>query len=146
MISKFQTIFTIVMKITEIFWSEGYCYYLDFLRIAYYPVTNRYNRANSGPRFSTVSRIKISILGHNKSKELTVFFMYQLELLYKHFRMPVIHYPNLIAINLEKKKHLCIRWYTIVWVQQNFNLVKFTLAVIQEDLLIPFSVDRSAYL
>ena len=94
-ISKFQKIFTIVLKITEMFWSEGYCYYLDFLRIAYYPVTNRFNTANSGPRFATVSRMKISMLGHNEASELTGFSMYQLELLYKHLRIPdTISDPN----------------------------------------------------
>ena len=93
--SKLNNIFIIITKLIEMFWSEGYCYFLDFLRIAYYPVTNRFNSSNSGPRFATVTRLKISMLGHNKAKELTGFSMNQLELLYKHLRFPdKISEPN----------------------------------------------------
>ena len=39
--------------------------------------------------------MKISMLGHNESTELTGFSMYQLELLYKHLRMPdTLSKPN----------------------------------------------------
>ena len=88
LISKLNNIFTILTKIIELFWSEGYCYFLDFLRIAYYPITNRFNCSNSGPRFATVSRVRISMLGHNEALELTGFSMNQLELLFKHLRIP----------------------------------------------------------
>ena len=67
LISKLNNIFTILTKIIELFWSEGYCYFLDFLRIAYYPITNRFNCSNNGPRFATVSRVRISMLGHNEA-------------------------------------------------------------------------------
>ena len=87
-ISKFENFIIIVTKIIEMFWSEGYCYYLDFLRIAYYPVTNRFNRANNGPRFATISRTKISMMGYNEALQLTGFSMHQLELLFKHLRIP----------------------------------------------------------
>ena len=86
--SELNNVFIIITKLIEMFWSEGYCYFLDFLRIAYYPVTNRFNSSNSGPRFATVTRLKISMLGHNEAKELTGFSMNQLELLYKHLRFP----------------------------------------------------------
>ena len=87
-ISKFKTISIIITNIIKNFWPEGYCYYLDFLRMVYYPVTNHFIRANNGPRFATILRTKTSMLGHNEALQLTGFSMYQLELLFKHLRIP----------------------------------------------------------
>ena len=87
-ISKFERILSNITKLIEMFWSEGYCYFLDFLRIAYYPVTNRFTRANNGPRFPSILRTRISMLGHNEAIPLTGFSFNQLELLFKHLRIP----------------------------------------------------------
>ena len=65
-ISKFETILSITTKLIEMFWSEGYCRFLDFVRIAYYPVTNRFTRADNGPRFPSMSRSNMYMLGHNE--------------------------------------------------------------------------------
>ena len=65
-ISKLNNIFTIVTKLIEMFWSEGYCYFLDFLRIAYYPVTNRFTRNDQGPRFREKKRMTISEISVNE--------------------------------------------------------------------------------
>ena len=86
--SKFETILSIITKLIEMFWSKGYCYFLDFLRIAYYPVTNRFTRANNGPRFPSILRTRISMLGHNEAIQLTGFSFYRLEHLFKHLRIP----------------------------------------------------------
>ena len=89
-ISKFDRILSIITKLIEMFWSEGYCYFLDFLRIAYYPVTNRFTRSNNGPRFPIISRTRISMLGHSEAMQLTGFSFHQLQLLFKHLRIPEI--------------------------------------------------------
>ena len=40
----FDGIVRTIITMIEMFWLEGYCYFLDFLTIAYYPVTNRITR------------------------------------------------------------------------------------------------------
>ena len=70
-ISKFETVLRVMTKTIQMFWSEGYCYFLDFLRIAYYPVTNRFTRENNRPRFANTSKTKVSMLGHNEALQLT---------------------------------------------------------------------------
>ena len=47
-INKLESLLTLMIKLINILWSEGYCYFLDFLQIAYYPVTNRFTRNNQG--------------------------------------------------------------------------------------------------
>ena len=74
-IGKFKTVLRIITKTIEMFWSEGYCYFLDFLRIAYYPVTNRFTRENNELRFSNISSTKMFMLGHNEALQLTGFSM-----------------------------------------------------------------------
>ena len=87
-ISKLESTLTIITKMIEMFWSEGYCYFLDFLKIAYYPVTNRFTGGNSGPRFPTTSRQKIRDMGHNEAIQLTGFSTNQLIRLFKQLRIP----------------------------------------------------------
>ena len=38
--SKLQKVITVISSMIELLWSEGYCYFLEFLEIMYYPVTN----------------------------------------------------------------------------------------------------------
>ena len=54
-----------VTTMATLLWSEGYCYFLYFLLIAYYPVTNRFNCENAGPRFgnSTIDKLGITQAG-----------------------------------------------------------------------------------
>ena len=70
-VSKLESLLTLMIKLIEILWSEGYCYFLDFLRIAYYPVTNRFTRNNQGPRFREITRLTISKIGINDAYEMT---------------------------------------------------------------------------
>ena len=83
----------------RISWYEDYYYLLDFLRIAYYPVTNRFTGGNSGAKFPTTSRQKIMDMGHNKGIQLTGFSTNQLIRLFKQLRI-----PNLI---LEPGRYQC---------------------------------------
>ena len=66
-----QKIFQMIIKMTELFWSEGYCYFLGFPWIAYYPVTNHFSSYINGPRFPEVGRQLISIFGNNETREIT---------------------------------------------------------------------------
>ena len=52
-------------KVTEIIWSEGYCYFLDYLEIAYYLSRNRNSSTNRSvdDRFSPVRNSCILELG-----------------------------------------------------------------------------------
>ena len=84
-----------ILKMTELFWSEGYCYFLDFLRIAYYPITNRVTGRINGPRFHEISRHFISSLGNNEAREITGLYVNQLQRLYYQSRIPdSISYRN----------------------------------------------------
>ena len=51
----------------ELLWSEGYCYFLDFIQISYYLVTNRFNRPHSGQRFLPVAYTTIDEVGLNEA-------------------------------------------------------------------------------
>ena len=48
-----------MMRVVELLWSKGYCYFLDYLEIAYYPSTNR---LASGNRFPDVMNSSILYL------------------------------------------------------------------------------------
>ena len=37
---KLESLVKLIVKMAEMFWAQGYCFFLDFLQIAYYPVTN----------------------------------------------------------------------------------------------------------
>ena len=73
---------------TELFWSEGYCYFLDFLRISYDPITNRVTSRVNGLIFPKLSRQLISSLGNNEAREITSLSVNQLQCLYNQSRIP----------------------------------------------------------
>ena len=45
-----------ITKMVELFWCEGYCYFLDYLDIAYYPIVNHLSSStdNVGSRFPPI--------------------------------------------------------------------------------------------
>ena len=77
-----------VVKMVELLWCEGYCYFLDFLEIMYYPATNRISGRNIGIRFQPARRKKISEIDIGEAKEMTGFSKAQLEKLLVHLRIP----------------------------------------------------------
>ena len=85
---KMEGIVTTIITMIQMFWSEGYCYYLDFLTIAYYPVTNRITRQVRGHRFPDITRNTILLLGNNEARELTGLSTMQLQRLFDHLRIP----------------------------------------------------------
>ena len=87
---KIEKIVTTIMVMIQMFWSEGYCCFLDFLTIAYYPVTNRITGEVHGHRFPDITRNKISLLGNNDARELTGLSTMQLQKLFDHLRIPDI--------------------------------------------------------
>jgi hypothetical protein len=72
----------------EIFWSEDYCYLLDLLAIAHYPVTNRVSGRVSGHRFPDLSHNTIESFGNNEARDMTGLSSAQLHRLYIHLRVP----------------------------------------------------------
>ena len=52
----------------EMFWSEGYCYFLTVLTIAYYLVTNLIVRKIRGHRFPDITRNNIKLLGNSEAR------------------------------------------------------------------------------
>ena len=80
---------------SELFLSEGYCCFLDFTQIVYYPSGNRITSANNGDRFSDLFNCTISAININQSKDMTGLSINQLLELYKHLRFPVtMTYPG----------------------------------------------------
>ena len=70
---KIRRILDMIVNITNLLWSEGYCYFLDFMEIAYYPLTNRFNRRNNGPRIPPIRSSTIDELGISEAGTMTGF-------------------------------------------------------------------------
>ena len=87
-VNKLQSLLTLMIKLIEILWSEGYCYLLDFVSISYYPVTNRFTRNDQGPRFREKKRMTISEIGVNEAYDMTGLSVTQLHRLYHQLRIP----------------------------------------------------------
>ena len=51
LVTSFQKLYDITFIMTEMFLSEGYCFFLDYMEIAYYPASNRIRGINCGHRF-----------------------------------------------------------------------------------------------
>ena len=68
---------------------EGYCYYLEYLSVAYYPTSNRITRSNEGDRFPPFQNTSIDSLGENQCRQMTGLSVAQLLLLHKHLRIPL---------------------------------------------------------
>ena len=65
-----KTIETIV-QFSRYLLCEGYCFYLDYLQIAFYPCTNRITRSLEGDRFPPLQCHTIELLGENESRHMT---------------------------------------------------------------------------
>ena len=77
---KLEGIVKTIITMIEMFWSEGYCYFLDFLTIAYYPVTNRIVRQIRGHRFPDITRNTIVLLENSEARESTSLSTFQLQM------------------------------------------------------------------
>jgi len=75
-------VFDVIIDILQLLCSEGYCYYLDFLKISYYPETNRPNEFP--PHFNS----KIEELLDVDAREMTGLSKDQLRRLYRQLRIP----------------------------------------------------------
>ena len=80
---------------TELFWLEGYCYFLDFLRIACYPITNCVTGWVNGLCFPSVSRQLISSFGNNEAIDMNGVSVSQLQCIFYQSCIPYcISYGN----------------------------------------------------
>ena len=83
-----QKIIDIILSMTELLWSEGYCYLLDYSNIAYYPSSNRFSRESHGRRFPELRYQTIDGLGNNMCREMTGLSVAQIRILFTHLRLP----------------------------------------------------------
>ena len=77
-----------IIHMSNLFLSEGYSYFSDYLEIAYYPSSNRITSSSMGCRFPALQRMSIDELGINECREMTGFSKSQLEILFRHLRIP----------------------------------------------------------
>ena len=86
-----KKVLDLIIGMLQLLCSEGYCYYLDFMQVAYYPTSNCPNQ------FSPHINSKISDLsdiGTNTIRDMTGLSVAQLQKLYLHLRIPdVMHFP-----------------------------------------------------
>ena len=75
-------VFDVIIDILQLLCSEGYCYYLDFLRIAYYPETNCPNE------FPEHFKSSIEDLSDVDARGMTGLSKEQLRRLYRQLRIP----------------------------------------------------------
>ena len=61
---KLGAVVKLIIKMADMFWSEGYCYFLDYLHISYYPVTNRISGPTLGHDFPYVYHQTIKSFGN----------------------------------------------------------------------------------
>ena len=85
---KLKKVINVILQMCQLLLSEGYCYFLDFLEIAYYPITNRFTNANNGPQFRPVVNSIINEWSVSEARELTGFTIPQLLKLLTHLRIP----------------------------------------------------------
>ena len=85
---RIQKIEQIVIQMAHLFYSEGYCHFIEYLQIAYYPSSNRIRSQLIGDRFPPIRCKQIDLLGSNESRNLTGLSVNQLVLLFRHLRIP----------------------------------------------------------
>ena len=71
-----------IMSILQMLLSEGYCYFLDYMKIAYFPDSNRY------VTFPEIKNCYIDDLSDNVAREMTGLSRSQLRTLFIHLRIP----------------------------------------------------------
>ena len=110
-----------ILKMTKLFWSEGYCYFLDFLYIAYYSITNCVTGRINGPNFSETNRQFIFSSGNNEAREITGVFVSQVQRLYYQSHIPdSISYRNRYQLTGEHV-FFFVAWFSTVLVILNLN-------------------------
>ena len=89
LIEHLKGVFDIIIDILQLLCSEGYCYYLDYMKIAFYPSTNRPNR------FTEHFNTNINDLTDVIAREMTGLSLEQLRRLYVQLRIPdILHYQR----------------------------------------------------
>ena len=78
---RFSTLLLIILGLSQVFLSEGYCFLMDYFQVACYPSSNRISRNAQGARSPEVNRSIIKELGKNEAREMTGFTKNQLFLL-----------------------------------------------------------------
>ena len=66
---------------TQFFLSEGYCYFIEHLHIAYYLSNNRIYSSTIGSRFPSIQRLQTFRLGETEAREMTGLGVFQLRLM-----------------------------------------------------------------
>ena len=85
---RLERVIETIVQFSKYLLCEGYCFYLDYLQIAYYPASNRITRSLQGDRFPPVQRSTILSLGENESRHMAGLSVSHLVLLHKNFRIP----------------------------------------------------------
>ena len=80
--TRLKRVLDLIIEILQLLCSEGYCYYLDFMKIAYYPETNRPN--NFPDKFNQC----INDLTEIDARDMTGLSKQQLHRLHRQLRIP----------------------------------------------------------
>ena len=80
--NRLKVVFDLILDILQLMCSEGYCYFLDYMRIAYYPEANRYYS------FTPQRNRKINDLSDREARDMTGLSLAQLRKMFLHFRIP----------------------------------------------------------
>ena len=85
-----RDVISMVFSMTSLLWSEGYCHYLTFLEISFYPATNR-----SAPSMHFLPRARSSFndLSHSEAYQMTGYLVHNLRRLY--LQLPIPHYQTI---------------------------------------------------
>ena len=103
--------------------SEAYCYFLDFIEIAYYPETNR---MNSGNRYPPIKFTTINEMSMHECREMTGFSKPQLRKLLIHLRIPqVLSYPNYYTFSGEEAFIYYMYWNRVGGTKLQMSTNKF---------------------
>jgi hypothetical protein len=87
-------LFQIILALSENVYSEGYCFLLDFLELAYYPVSKRTPEDFTDRDFEELY-LTIDSLTDQDASEFTGFTKRQLHKLFLHWRLPqTMTYPT----------------------------------------------------
>ena len=86
--NRCSKLFPVVMHLSQAFLSEGYWLLLDFMRVGYYPSTNRITNNRDGCRLPELQRHRVNRLSQNEARTMTGFSLDQLQDLLIHLRIP----------------------------------------------------------
>ena len=80
--------YDLFLVLIEWAYSEGYCYFLEYMTIAYYPSSNNYRTWVNLCRFPSLGRRTINDLSPGECRDMTGLSTNQLLKLYRHLRFP----------------------------------------------------------